>query len=86
LTIRLQPRASRDEIIGIQGDHLKVRVTAPPVEGQANAQLIRFLASTFKVSKSGVRLLAGEKGREKIVKIMAPRCLPPPIVEPFDVF
>jgi uncharacterized protein (TIGR00251 family) len=77
LHLRVQPRASRDEIIGPHGsDALKVRITAPPVEGQANDHLIRFLAKAFGVSRSQVRLLAGDSSRSKHLSIDAPRKLP----------
>lgn len=76
LTLRLQPRASRDEIAGPYGDALKVRITAPPVDGKANAHLLRFLAELFDVAPSSVELLSGETGRDKRVRIARPRRLP----------
>ncbi|MCW8919030.1 MAG: DUF167 family protein [Gammaproteobacteria bacterium] len=77
LHLRVQPRASRDEIVGPHGgDALKVRITAPPVEGQANAHLIRFLAKAFGVSRSQVRLLGGDTSRGKRLSIDSPRELP----------
>ncbi|HEY0722354.1 MAG TPA: DUF167 family protein [Gammaproteobacteria bacterium] len=76
LTLRLQPRASRDEIAGPYGDALKVRITAPPVDGKANAHLLRFLAELFDVAPSAVELLSGETGRDKRVRIQRPRRLP----------
>lgn len=77
LTVRLQPRASRDEIVGPHGDSLKVRITAPPVEGQANAHLIRYLATVFDVGRSQVALVSGDTSRTKQVRVTAPRHLPP---------
>lgn len=67
LAIRLyiQPKASRDQIIGLHGDELKVAITAPPVDGQANAHLIKFIAKQFKVAKSNVTIEKGELGRHK---------------------
>ncbi len=76
LSIRLQPRASRNEVVGPQGDNLKVRLTSPPVDGKANAQLGAFLADQFKVPKSQVSLISGETGREKRIRIESPRRLP----------
>lgn len=76
LRLRVQPRASRDEIVGPYGESLKVRITAPPVEGQANAHLLRFLAKLFKVPARHVELLAGAGGREKRVAIHRPAALP----------
>ncbi|MFY3762611.1 DUF167 domain-containing protein [Escherichia coli] len=67
LAIRLyiQPKASHDQIIGLHGDELKVAITAPPVDGQANAHLIKFIAKQFKVAKSNVTIEKGELGRHK---------------------
>lgn len=82
LRIRVQPRASRDEIVGAQGDALKVRLTAPPVDGKANAQLLRFLADTFDVPPSRVALEQGAGARVKRITIRAPRRLPEGIEPP----
>lgn len=77
LRVRVQPRASSDEIVGPHGEQsLKVRITAPPVEGKANQHLIRFLAKAFGVPKGQVSLLRGDSGREKQLCITAPRQLP----------
>lgn len=77
LTVRIQPKASSDEIVGPQGaEHLKIRITAPPVDGKANRHLIKFLAKAFGVAKSRITLLKGESGREKRLAIDAPTRLP----------
>jgi hypothetical protein len=76
LDCHLQPKASRDEFAGLHGARLKIRLTAPPLEGKANAQLLTFLASAFGVAKSQVRLESGELNRQKRVRIHAPRQLP----------
>ncbi|MGL5949364.1 MAG: DUF167 family protein YggU [Aeromonas sp.] len=76
LHIVLQPKASRDQIVGLQGDELKIAITAPPVDGQANSHLIKFLAKQFKVAKSQIHLLRGELSRHKSVAIAAPKQLP----------
>jgi uncharacterized protein (TIGR00251 family) len=82
LNIRLQPRASRDEIVAVQTDgRLKVRITAPPVDGQANDHLLRFLADLCDVSRSAVTLLSGQTGRNKRICICKPRRLPPPLTK-----
>jgi uncharacterized protein (TIGR00251 family) len=79
LNLRVQPRAKRNLLIGPEGGHLKVRITAPPVEGKANAHLRRFLAEEFGVPQSRVELMAGARKRLKCVRIHAPRKLPHPI-------
>ncbi len=77
LLLRVQPRASRDEIVGPHGGALKVRITAPPVDGQANVHLVKFIAATFGVARGNVELLAGDSGRNKRMRIHSPRLLPP---------
>ncbi len=82
LALRVQPRASRDEVMPPLGDRLKVRITAPPVEGAANAHLVRFLAEEFGVPASRVEVIAGHAGREKRVRVTGPRRRPPWLPEP----
>ncbi|TVZ37223.1 hypothetical protein P886_1564 [Alteromonadaceae bacterium 2753L.S.0a.02] len=72
----LQPKASSDEFAGLQADRLKIRITAPPTDGKANAHLIKFLAKQFRVSKSDVSILRGELARQKTVQIRTPSCVP----------
>ena len=76
LMLHIQPRASRDEICGPHGDRLKIRITAPPIDGRANSHLCRFLATQFGVAQSSVSLLSGGSGREKQVRIDGPQRLP----------
>lgn len=68
-SVHVQPRASRNEISGLSGSELKLRLTSPPVEGAANTLCREFLAKLFHVAKSDVRIIAGEKSRHKIVSI-----------------
>ena len=72
LTLHVQPGAARTEIAGIHGDALKVRLAAPPVDGKANAELLRFLAAAFAVPARGVTLVRGQASRQKVVRIAAP--------------
>ncbi len=72
LQIHLQPRATRDRIIGWHGSALKVQVHAPPVEGAANAALIDLLATTLAVPRRAVRILQGSTSRHKVVEIDSP--------------
>jgi uncharacterized protein len=67
--VRVQPRASRDEIVGEWQDGLKVRLTAPPVDDRANLALRRLLASRLKVPLAAVRIATGEHNRSKRVEI-----------------
>ena len=69
LTIRIQPRASRNGIVMMEDGSLKIRLTAPPVDGAANEALIKFLSEVLDLSKSQVRIITGHTSREKIVKI-----------------
>ncbi len=70
ITVRLQPRASRDEVLGWNEEGaLRVRVKAPPVDGAANAALVTLLAKQVGVSKSKVTLVSGATARNKIVEI-----------------
>ena len=72
LTVKVVPRASRDEIQGVMGDALKVRIQAPPVEGKANACLIRFLSKQWNIPRAGIEILSGETGRSKRIRITSP--------------
>jgi len=65
----VQPRASKTAVVGLQGDAIKVRVAAPPVDGRANTELVRFLAKRLGVPRSAVEMVRGEKGRRKTVRI-----------------
>jgi hypothetical protein len=76
LKLYIQPKASRDQIVGPHGDELKVAITAPPIDGKANAHLSKYLAKQFKVAKGCVVIEKGELGRHKQVRIVAPNQLP----------
>jgi uncharacterized protein len=65
----IQPRASRNEMAGLHQGSLKLRLTAPPVEGEANRECIRFLADLLEVPRSQLRLMQGHKARRKTVLI-----------------
>jgi len=68
IKIHVQPRASKNEIVGINGSALKVRLTSPPLEGAANALLVRFLSKSFGVPRSSLSIVSGEKSRQKTLK------------------
>jgi uncharacterized protein (TIGR00251 family) len=67
--VRVQPRASKDEIAGEMGGALKVRLRAPAVEDRANEALVEFLAQLLKTARSAVRILNGERSRMKRIEI-----------------
>ena len=68
--MRVVPRASKNEIAGQVGDAIKVRLTAPPVEGKANEALIAFLAQELGLRKSQVEIVAGETSRNKVICVL----------------
>jgi uncharacterized protein len=67
--VRVQPRASRNELVGMHGDALKIRLTAPPVDGAANDKLVIFLSELFAVSRNSVMIVGGETSRSKTIEI-----------------
>jgi len=68
ITIRVIPRAKKSEISQVLDDGtIKIRLTAPPVEGKANQALVRFLADVFGISSSRIEIISGLKGRKKVV-------------------
>jgi uncharacterized protein (TIGR00251 family) len=69
LSIRLQPRARRDEVVGERGGAIVIRVTAPPVDGKANAALCAFVARAAGVSASNVSVVRGQTSRDKVVRV-----------------
>ena len=76
LDLRVQPRASRDRIVGAHGERIKVTITAPPVDGKANSHLCRFLAKAFGVARSRVSVVGGQSGRDKRIAIDTPQQIP----------
>ena len=76
INCHLQPRASKDEFVGLHGQSLKIRIKAPPVDGKANDYLIKFLAKQFGVSKRSITIISGELSREKRIKIDEPQRIP----------
>ena len=76
LNIRVQPRASSDGFAEVLGEQIKVRITAPPVDGRANRHLVAFLAETFRVAKADVSIISGQSGRSKRVRVRRPARVP----------
>ena len=69
LHLQVQPRASRTEVAGPHGGALRIRLAAPPVDGEANAELVAFLAKRLGVPKSAVSIARGASGRRKVVEV-----------------
>jgi uncharacterized protein (TIGR00251 family) len=69
LAVRLQPRARRDEVVGVRDGRVVIRVTAPPVDGRANDALCRLIAKAAGVAPSRVTIVRGHTAREKVVRV-----------------
>lgn len=69
ISLKVIPRSSKNEIIKQDDGSYKVKLTAPPVDGAANEALIKFLSEEFRIPKSNIRIVKGEKGRKKIIQI-----------------
>jgi len=67
--LRVQPRAKKNMIVGILDDALKMKITAPPVDGAANALCIKFLAKQLNVAKSALEITGGHTGRKKMIRL-----------------
>jgi len=67
--VRVQPKSSKNEVCGLYQDALKVKLTAPPVEGKANKALLNFIADCLEIKKSQVEIVAGHTGRLKTIKV-----------------
>jgi uncharacterized protein (TIGR00251 family) len=76
LFLHIQPGAKQSEFCGLHGERLKIRIKAPPVDGKANDEIIRFLAEHFSIAKSQIQIISGELGREKTVRVSALKELP----------
>lgn len=68
-SVRVTPRASRSEIVGAHDGSLKVKLRSPPVDGAANAELIKLFAKQFGVSKSDIAIVSGETSKNKRITI-----------------
>lgn len=69
LSVRVQPRASRNEVAGLVGDMLKIKLTAPPVEGEANDACLAFLAKLLDLAPSRLAIIQGDRSRNKVIRI-----------------
>lgn len=69
MRVRVQPRASRTELIGEHAGAIKLKIAAPPVDGKANQECRRFLAKVLGVSTGSVEIIAGESSRDKVIRV-----------------
>jgi uncharacterized protein len=69
ISVVAAPRASKSRVVGTHGDRLKVQLAAPPVDGEANAELLRLFVDVFGLSRSAVTLVDGEKSKRKRVRV-----------------
>jgi len=69
LKVFVQPRSSKNTITGMYGDFLKIKLTAPPVDGAANAMCIKYLAKSLNIPRSDMRIISGKSNRKKVVFI-----------------
>ncbi len=69
LAVKVVPRASKNQIAGMEGDAVKIRLNAPPVEGKANDALVKFLAEVLGVSRAQIEIVTGHTSRHKVVRV-----------------
>jgi len=69
LKVYINPKAKKNEIVGIFNGYLKIKISSPPVEGKANKTLLQFLSKLFNIPKSKIKIAKGEKSKEKIIEI-----------------
>ena len=79
VSLRVQPRASRNEVLGVRDGRLVIRTTAAPADGKANRAVIKLLAALLDIAPSRIRLVRGQGQRNKVVRISGPVELPPAI-------
>jgi uncharacterized protein (TIGR00251 family) len=79
LLVKTQPKASQDEFAGTRDDRLRVRITAAPVDGRANAHLVAWLAKQFGVARRDVVIEQGMANRHKRIRIKSPGMIPEPV-------
>jgi uncharacterized protein (TIGR00251 family) len=82
LNLHVQPGAKRTEVAGLHGDALKIRLSAPPIGGAANAELMEFIARVFGVPLRQVTLKQGTKSRRKVVEVKQTLCGPEVLYKP----
>lgn len=84
LRLYIQPKASKDQVIGLHAGEIKVSITAAPTDGKANAHLIKYLSKRFNVAKHQVIVEKGQQSRHKQVRIVQPAAVPDWLKKWFD--
>lgn len=69
ISVRVQPSGGRSRVVGVHGDSVRIRISAPANEGKANAELVRFVAETATVRKSAVEIVSGHRNRDKELRV-----------------
>lgn len=69
IKFKIIPNASKSEFVGEYADAIKIKLSSPPIEGKANAELIKFLSKKLEISKASIEIISGETGRDKILEI-----------------
>ncbi len=76
IRLRVVPNAPKTEIVGAYGEGLKVKVKAPPLDGKANEELVKFFAKHHGISRNSVRIITGDTSRDKLIEIDLPEGAP----------
>ena len=76
ISVTVQPKSSRNEVVGVVSESLKVKLTAPPVDGKANSALVKLLARQFHVPPSRVVIARGDRSRHKRIIVTDPQVMP----------
>jgi uncharacterized protein (TIGR00251 family) len=76
IAVHVQPGAKRTAVAGVHGNRLKIRISAPPIEGRANAAVVAFVAEQLGVPRALVTVARGERSRDKLIAVAAPECKP----------
>ena len=84
VSVRVQPRASSNEVLDVRNGRLQIRTTAAPADGKANKTVVRLLASFFGIAPSRIRVIRGQTQRNKVLQIAGPVELPPAIAHELD--
>ena len=77
IEVKVEPRSSKKGLAGVLGNKLKVKLTAPPVDGAANEQLVEVLAEAFDIKKSAIKIIRGQSSKTKVVELIGISSIPP---------